>query len=630
MQPRRIVITGQTLALRARRTLALLARGLALGVRASPREATLILLCMIISGAAPTIVALLQRALVDHFTNAIDGDTAAWTPFVIWLALCLVILAIAVDAAQTANVFFMTALRDKVEGIAKERLFSQIVNVKDLGLFEDPSQLNALNLAEQAIPRYQQVSDRFASLVYGIFGAVPALVIASTIAWWIPILICATLLPAAIIQFRLESRVWNAEVTLAEARRRQVLVEETLTRPAYAKDVRLFSLAELLIGNWRGIFQQNFATINAIRMKGLRNNLLWSLFGSIGLIVPIFYIVNSVVNGQSSLGDLVLLLGVVFAVRLGFQSVIWSCSEITGMTLAMEHFESFLADTSARSGTDPAEIAPTAVPPLQHELVLDDIGFIYPGSTSPAVTNISLRIAQGSTVAVVSENGAGKSTLAKLLGRLYSPSTGSIRWDEHDVAGFDIDAYRARLGFMTQDIAEIPVTLRENLAFARLDDPPSDTEIGRVLQATELAVVANRSEQGLDTPLSKEVEGGTQLSGGQWQRLAMARVMLRAPNADLLVLDEPTAALDPASEHALIGQLFAISRNCTAIIVTHRLALCTEVDRVIVMHQGRVIEDGPHAELLPAQGHYATMFHAQAHRYQREAIPSEAEQTEIP
>jgi len=544
------------------------------------------------------------------------------------MALFLVILAIAVDAAQTANVFFMTALRDRVEGIAKERLFSQIVSVKDLGLFEDPPRLNALNLAEQAIPRYQQVSDRFASLVFGIFGAVPALVISSTIEWWIPILICTTLLPAGIVQFRLESPVWNAEATLAEARRRQSLVEETLTRPAYAKDVRLFSLAELLIGNWRGIFQQNFATINAIRMKGLRNNLLWSLFGSTGLIVPTFFVVNSVVNGQSSLGDLVLLLGVVFAVRLGFQNVIWSCSEITGMTLAMEHYESFLADTSGVSGTEAGEVAATVVPPLQRELVLDGIGFAYPGSTSPAVTGISLRIARGSVVAVVGKNGAGKSTLAKLLGRLYSPSAGTIRWDEHNVADFDIDAYRARLGFMTQDIAEIPFTLRENLAFARLDNPPSDTDIGRVLQATELAVVANRNELGLDTPLSKEVEGGTQLSGGQWQRLALARVMLRAPNADLLVLDEPTAAFDPASEHSLIGQLLRISRDRTAIIITHRLALCTEVDRVVVMHQGRVIEDGPHAELLVAQGHYAAMFHAQAHRYQREATPFEAEHKE--
>jgi ATP-binding cassette subfamily B protein len=546
------------------------------------------------------------------------------------MALFLVILAIAVDAAQSANVFFMTALRDRIEGIAKERLFSQIVSVKDLGLFEDPARLNALNLAEQAIPRYQQVSDRFASFIYGVFGAVPALVISGTIAWWIPVLICATLLPAGIVQFRLESQVWNAEATLAEARRRQGLVEETLTRPAYAKDVRLFSLAELLVGTWRGIFQQNVTTLNAIRMKGLRTNLLWSLFGAIGLIVPLISIVNGVVNGQSSLGELVLLLGIVFAVRSGFQDLIWSCSEITGMTLAMEHYESFLADTGALPVTDPEEVAPTSVPPLQRELVLDDMGFSYPGSTGPAIADISLRIAQGSTVAVVGENGAGKSTLAKLLGRLYAPSVGTVRWDGHDIAGFDIDAYRARLGFMTQDIAEPPFSLRENLAFARLADPPDDVEIGRALQATELAAVAERSELGLDTPLTKEIDGGTQLSGGQWQRLALARVMLRAPNADLLVLDEPTAAFDPASEHTLIGQLLAISRGRTAIIITHRLALCTEVDRVIVMHQGRVIEDGTHAELLSAQGHYAAMFHAQAHRYQREAIPFEAEQKETP
>lgn len=600
----RIVPSLRSASAKLTSVLPMLSLGMVTAFKAGARETTTIFVSVLIGGSSPVIVAWLQKGLVEHFTSVITNQSAAWTPFVYWSAGTLVCLSMADDTAASINVFCMTALRDKVEGFSKTRLFTRIVQSRDLDLFEDSVHLDALNLAYQSIPRYQQLANILASLVRGLFGTVPAVLLGFTIAWWVPALLCATVIPAGIAQFRLEGKVWNAEATLAESRRRQMLVEETLTRPAFAKDVRLFSLGALLIGRWNDVFQRNFSIINALRFKGMQHTLVLSTISTFGIVVPLIFILNGVINGTESLGNLVLYFGIGFSLRSGFQNLMWSVSKLAGITRAIDHFESFLA--SAPSATEPASIA--GVPdPLTRALTLRDVSFSYPGTSTLALRDISIEIAKGSTVAIVGENGEGKSTLAKLVGRLYPPSTGSILWDGVDVATFDIDAWRTRLGFMTQDVAEFPFTFKEYLAFGRLSDPPNHDDVARVLTTTNLEAVASRSALGLETPLTKELSGGTQLSGGQWQRLALARVALRAPTVDVLILDEPTAAVDPAAEHALSDQLLEMSKGRTAMIITHRLALCTEVDRVIVLHEGRVIEDGTPTVLLAHGGHYANV-----------------------
>lgn len=604
------------------RAIGLVFRGVALGVRAAPREAAAMVVFALATGATPTLIAFLQKGLIDHFFRVAQHEASAWTTYVVFATIAIYILATITDASESANVFAMTALGDKVGGVAKERLFQRLANEPSLEPFERSEWLDGLNLAYQAIPRMQAMSNRFASLLRGLFFAVPALVACFTIAWWIPLVLVVTLVPTGIAEFRIEGKVWDAEKTLGEKRRKQNLIEETLTRPAFAKDLRLLTLGDTLTRQWHSLFMANMNLINAIRLKGMRRTLLWGLFGGLGVGVPVVYIVNGVADGSRSVGELVLFLSVCYLVRAGVQNLIWASSEIAGMTLAMDHYEQFLA-----KGSDTVRTHETQrdVAPLRRALSFDAVTFRYPGNSEPSAADITLTIDAGSTVAIVGENGAGKSTLAKLLGRLYEPSTGRIIWDDSDVSTIMIDAYRVRLGFMAQDIAEFPFSLRENLSFARLGNPPSDDELHAVLAETGLGELAARSAWGLDTPLTKELDGGTQLSGGQWQRLALARVMLRAADADLLVLDEPTAAFDPAAEHALIERLLEVARGKTAIIITHRLAVCTEVDRVIVMHGGRVIEDGTHQELVAAGGHYAAMFEAQARRYRDSGLTEQSE-----
>ena len=591
-------------------------------VHAAPRYSAALAACGIILGVAPSISLLVQRAFVNHFTVVIRRGEGRelWTSSVILLLAVFVLVSVMVDAAETLNVFCVTGVRDRVEGFAKRRLFGRLARAKTLDIFENPDQLNALNLAYGGIPRLQRIGEQFGQCVHGVFSLVPVLLLTASIAWWIPILLAGTILPAMVAQLRIEANAWDSEQMLAEDGRRLNLIEQTITRPAYAKDVRLFGLSALLLERWQTLFDHNFARVNRVRVRGMRANVLWALVGGVGVGVSLVYVVNGVANGRLTPGDLVLAIGAIVEARRAFAILSYAATQISGMTYSIEHFERFMDDSDAFGQTEQSNARETRpipdIPSFPDFITIDNLSFCYRGSSKPALEEVSLRIAHGTTVAVVGENGAGKSTFAKLIGRLYTPTEGMIRWDGHDIQSFDIDAYRERLAFMTQDIAEFPFSLQDNLVFGRLNDVPPEGEIREVLRLTGLSDISTRSDDALAIPITKELEGGTQLSGGQWQRLALARVMLRAKQADLLILDEPTAAFDPATEQEMIDHLLTMSRDKTSIIITHRLALCTQVDEIVVFHEGRVVERGTHRHLIASGGRYATMFTIQAERYQ--------------
>lgn len=623
MKPVRVNI--KVVATSVRRTAHYAFLGLRMVLQVAPRYTAGLFLCGIILGVAPVISLLIQRAFVNHFADLLrSGETGSvWTTSVIVLFIGFLLTSVSSEAAESFNIFCMTGIRDRVEGFAKSRIFGRLARAKTLDIFEDPGQLNALNLAYGGIPRLQQIGQQIGQCVHGVFSLVPVLLLTASIAWWIPLLLAGTILPAMVGQIHTEASVWDSERILAEDSRRLTLIEQTLTRPAYAKDVRLFGLSTLLVGRWQTLFDRNFRRVNVVRTRGMRVSILWSLFSGVGVGVSLVYVVDGVATGHLSPGDLVLAIGAIVEARRSFAILSYAATQLSGMTYSIEHFHRFMDAPDSPGERDPIQ-TPQArmlslkrdVQPLQDAITIEHLAFSYRGSGAPSIAELSLRIKCGTTVAIVGENGAGKSTFAKLIGRLYTPTEGTIRWDDIDIQTFDIDAYRDRLAFMTQDIAEFPFSLRDNLAFGRLNDEPSDEELGEVLRLVGLDDVESRSDDALEIPITRELEGGTQLSGGQWQRLAMARVMLRMRQADVLIMDEPTAAFDPTTEHQMIEQILALSRGKTAIIITHRLALCTQVDEIVVFHEGRVVERGTHRELITVGGRYARMFANQSQRYQ--------------
>jgi ABC-type multidrug transport system fused ATPase/permease subunit len=235
-----------------------------------------------------------------------------------------------------------------------------------------------------------------------------------------------------------------------------------------------------------------------------------------------------------------------------------------------------------------------------------ELTFAYPGG-APVLEDFDLTIPAGSSLAIVGQNGAGKTTLAKLLCRLYDPQAGAIEIDGVDLREFDLDSWRSRLTAVFQDFIRFELPLRENVAPAGAPDTA-------VQAALDLAGAADLA--GLDTVLARGYKGGTELSGGQWQRIALARALCSVQlGASVVLLDEPTAQLDVRGEAEIFDRILAASRHCTTILISHRFSTVRHADRLCVLEHGKVVELGTHEELMAKGGRYRTMFDLQAKRF---------------
>ncbi|MEV4899201.1 ATP-binding cassette domain-containing protein, partial [Nonomuraea sp. NPDC055795] len=266
-------------------------------------------------------------------------------------------------------------------------------------------------------------------------------------------------------------------------------------------------------------------------------------------------------------------------------------------------YHDFLADAHARR----APTGGTAAPRSPERLTLHGVGFTYPGSPNPALRDIDLTIHAGQTIALVGENGSGKTTLARLLAGLYRPSTGALRWDGLDTSGLDPASLADRVVLVPQHPLRWPHDARTNVRMGRHDRAdPHDHALREAAALAAADDVVAELPDGWRTLLSKQFRGGHELSAGQWQRLAVARGLFR--DGPLLIWDEPTAPLDAKAEYAVYETLRKIAGERTVVLITHRLTSVRHADRIVLLHRGRVAEQGTHDELLALNGRYAELY----------------------
>ena len=292
----------------------------------------------------------------------------------------------------------------------------------------------------------------------------------------------------------------------------------------------------------------------------------------------------------------------------------------------------FPAKTSASNAraTTPQDAAQTLQRPLREAIRFHGVSFTYPGADRPALSNIDLSLQPGERIALVGENGAGKTTLVRLLLGLYRPTQGIITVDGTDLSSIHPDSWRKEATAIFQDFVRYPTTVRENIAYGDstlLTQDAADADVIHPRIATAAAQSGADAfiadlPAGYATPLGKEWPDGMEISSGQWQRLALARAYLR--DAQIVALDEPTAALDPRAEVEFYRQFVQVAAGRTAILVSHRLGAARLADRIVVLANGRIVEEGDHDALLRLDGVYAQMYGLQARWY---ANPSSSERS---
>jgi ATP-binding cassette subfamily B protein len=479
-------------------------------------------------------------------------------------------------------------------------------------MFENPEALNTLQLAEKGADHLWRLVTAIGRMLIGLFAFVPAFLLTATIAWWVPPVLFLTALPTVFVVSRVEDFSWDVEESQAENVRYMKLYERILLTEIYAKEVRLFNLPAFFLGHWNVRFSAMFSAMKAARSRGTWMLVAWSVVGTLGAAIPYVFVVDGALRGAYTLGDLALFAGLIFQVRRSLELMIFEGGDLyqaaqgAGPLFDVLDMESALAREPVPQGSSGSQA---------YGVRFSHVSFSYPTSDRTALEDINLSISPGETVVLVGENGAGKTTLTKLLCRLYDPNQGEITWDGENIRSLDIGELRKRIAVVCQDYAHFPVTVRENIGFGDLSQMHHDATLLAVAGEVGLDRLVEALPDSLDTPLGTILEGGTDLSSGQWQRLALARALLRQPKAQLMILDEPTAAIDPQSEHEVLATLRHLARDKMALIVTHRMPLARSADRILVLKHGRIVEQGSHTELMSARGVYYTMFTRQASSY---------------
>jgi ATP-binding cassette subfamily B protein len=600
-----------------------LQRSLGMIVQAAPTELKKLALLNLLTGAGPSITLFLGKVVIDEVSRLAgqvgSGEAIAllWSqPLLLWSLGLSIGLNLLTDSVDSVGSSLFASLRDRVQGFVQSKVLHKVAAFDDIVLFESPDLLNLLQLAEKGIARLQRLSFIVAATLMGIFTFIPSVLVSITINWWVPLVLLLSSIPSIIVEMKYHKKSWRVEETQAGVTREMDIYARVLTGDAYAKELRLFSLQAVLLDRWQGLFERMFGRMERVRHQGALAVMLWALVGGLGVTLPYVYVVLGVLQGNYTVGDLALFTGIILQVRRSLYILIAHTGDIYDVALATAPiFQLLDLEPRLTSGATPMRSPCLPSNPLTPGIRLQQVSFAYPGGDKPVLTGIDLHIQPGEMIALVGENGAGKTTFAKLLCRLYDPIEGTIFWNGQDLRSLSLPDLRSRIAVVMQDYARFPATLRENVGWGFLPKLQEDAALLTVLQEAGIDHLVSELENGLETPLGKQLENGIDLSGGQWQRVAIARSLLRLSQAELLLFDEPTAALDPKNEQEIYDIFRTIARGRMTVIVSHRLALAKLADRIIVLEHGRIVESGSHDALMADGDRYHAMFTRQASSY---------------
>jgi ATP-binding cassette subfamily B protein len=609
-------------------------------------RAVLFALLTLAAGLLPTVAIVATGALLGAIPAAVrDGiEGPGGEPAL--LALGALLGALALGALCSRALAQVARRIDAAVALEAHQAVADVtLGTPGLAPLDDPAladHLQAVHDAERrGILREGALSQVATTRIRGV-GAAAVL---AAFAWWAPLALAA----AWALTNRLFTQATENGISFDMGdgavliRRAEYLRSLALESPA-AKEVRVFGLGDWLVGRYADAWLDALAVIWKSRRasRGLTAATLLALAASHALVLGAL--------GQAALqgavGAAALLVFVQAAIATADLGMIGDPQFFLSQSLAVAGRVAGLRDraaetaaASARPSTGTATsktgtkiemgmktgtgMTTETGPRGPVALRLDGVRFTYRGRALPTLDGLTLDVPAGQSLAVVGENGAGKSTLIKLLCGLYEPDGGRVTLD----GGRTPAQSRGRVAVIFQDFVRYPLSLRENVAFGHLPLATDTAALAEVLAVAGGAALPGRLPRGWDTVLSREFEGGADLSGGQWQRVALARALAAVRGgAGLLILDEPTASLDVRAEAELFERFLRVTRGVTTILVSHRLSSVRHADRIVVIRDGRVAEDGTHAELRAAGGGYAEMYTLQAERFA--AASAEVEEVE--
>ena len=576
--------------------------------------AVMIIQLRVIRASLPLTMLYVGKLIIDEIvkiSGISSGTVAENSEMSLLLTLVLLEFGLAIfsDLLGRGIALVDSLLGDLVSHEISLRLMNQASRL-DLECFEDSDFYDKLERARrQASSRILLMSQALTQLqdAITVFFLAAALI---TFNAWLLLLLAITLIPAFLGETHFNSQSYSLMYGWTQERRELDYLRFAGASDETAKEVKIFGLSDFFGKRYQKLAGEYYHVNRNLAIRRASWGGLLSMLGSFGYYTAYVVIIYRTVNGELSLGDLIFLSGSFLRLRSLMESILIRFSSIADSALYLRDLFDFLEmEPNIRSKKNALPFPKT----IREGFTFEKVSFRYPKMEQWVLRDISFILHPGEKLALVGENGAGKTTLVKLLTRLYDPDEGRIMLEGHDLREYDLDGLRNAVGVIFQDYVKYHLTASDNIAVGRIEERGNESRIKEAAHRSLADTVIEKLPDGYQQMIGRWFKQGTNLSGGEWQKIAIARAYMR--DAQLLILDEPTASLDARAEHEVFRRFVELTYDKCAVLISHRFSTVRMADRIVVLHEGKLLELGTHEELLASGGHYSELFEMQAEGY---------------